>query len=179
MEEIYGADLPSDSDLASSSASLLLRTRNDAAHHLGLPLPSGRIAIFQNGPHGSLLVGRTTVRDLAQNEKVEWRLGDAPDVQVTQVHETRVIDRQGLAPIPVIPGLLWALSARLKDVSRVEIANASGEPRTFELRLQLPEGASLVRADHPAEVEGGRPLFRLQLPPASTTVLRYQTGEPP
>ena len=179
VERIIEADLPSDGDQPAMPAVSLLRMRNDAAHHLGLPLPSGRMAIFRPGSQGPLVIGQTPVRDLAEGEQVEWRLGDAPDVQVAQTHATRTIDRQGVAPIPVIPGVLWALSAQLDDVSQVEIANASPEPRVFELRLQLQPGAALVRADHLAGEKDGRPIFRLTLAPTSTTSIRYQTGKPP
>ncbi|WP_158912579.1 DUF4139 domain-containing protein [Caulobacter sp. S45] len=179
VERIYGADLPSQLDRPAQAASVLLRTRNDAAHHLGLPLPSGRIAIFQPGGGRPLLVGETNTRDLAEDEEVEWRLGESPDLQIVQTHEHRTIDRTDLQPIPIIPGLLWAISARLDDENRVEISNASSQPRTFELRLSLPAGSSLVRADHEAGVKDGRPIFRLVLPPQSTTIVRYQTGRRP
>jgi len=179
VERIYGADLPSNRDLLAEPASVLLRTRNDAAHHLGLPLPSGRIDIFQPGGGRPLLVGETNTRDLAEDEEVEWRLGESPDLQIVQTHEHRTIDRTDLQPIPIIPGLLWAISARLDDENRVEISNASSGPRTFELRLSLPAGSSLVRADHEAGVKDGRPIFHLVLPPQSTTIVRYQTGSRP
>ena len=179
VERIYGADLPSGGEQAARPASVLLRTKNDAAHHLGLPLPSGRMTVFQPQDGRAQLLAQTTARDLAEGETVEWRLGEAPDVQVAQVQEARTIDREGQAPIPVVPGLLWAISARLEDASRVEISNAGRAARTFELRLSLPEGVSLVRADHDAGMKDGRPIFRLVLPPQSTTVVRYQTGEQP
>ena len=179
VERIYGADLFSADDQSPGPASLLLRTENDAAHRLGLPLPSGRMAIFQPSEGRPMLVGQTTTRDFADGEEVEWRLGEAPDVQVAQTHEQRTVDRGGLQPIPIIPGLLWAISARLADASRVEISNDGVQRRTFELRLSLPAGETLVRADHPAEVKNGRPIFRLVLQPHSTTVVRYQTGQLP
>ncbi len=179
VERIYGADLASNGDLPPSPASLLLRTRNDAAHHLGLPLPSGRLTLFQSREGEPLLIAQTTTRDLAENERVEWPLGAAADVQVSQTHEQRTIDRQGLTPVPVIPGLIWALSARLYDVSRVEITNAGVEPKTFELRLRLPPGVFVVRADHEVGEKDGRPIWRLVVPPGARVTVRYQTGKPP
>ncbi len=179
VERVYEADLSSAGEQAPRAASVLLRTKNDVAHRLGLPLPSGRVAILQPRDGRPMLVGQTTTRDLTNGEDVEWRLGDAPDVEVAQTQEQRVVDRDGLKPIPVIPGLLWALSARLADASRVEISNAGAQSRTFELRLSLPTGETLVRADRSAEAKNGRPIFRLVLPPQSTTVIRYQTGAPP
>src|SRR3984957_18918869 len=46
ITRVYGADLEADENVVSAPAHLLLRTMNDAAHHLGLPLPSGHIAVF-------------------------------------------------------------------------------------------------------------------------------------
>lgn len=106
-------------------------------------------------------------------------VGPASDVQVGQAHLQRGIDRAGLKPIPVIPGLIWALSAQLNDESEVEVSNAGDRPRRFELRLSLLAGASLVRIDHPAGVKDGRPIVRLTLAPHATTIVRYQTGVPP
>ena len=164
VERIYGADLVPNTSLAQGPAVALLRTRNDAAHNLGLPLPQGRIIVFQSGGasgiDGPLLIAQTGTRDLAVNEEVEWLLGNAPDIQVSQTHEKDNVDH-------------------LDDASRVEITNAGTETRTFELRLRLEPGASLVKADHPAGAKDGRPIFRLKLAPYSTTVVRYQTHLPP
>src|SRR5580692_11346169 len=79
---VYGADLVTDGTVASAPASLLLRTKNDAAHHLGLPLPSGRIAVFAARGGEQILLHESGMRDLAIDEEVEINLGDSPDVQV-------------------------------------------------------------------------------------------------
>ena len=179
VERIYGADLDSNGDHPPSAASVLLRTRNDVAHHLGLPLPSGRLAVFQSRQGEPMLVARTAVRDLAENELVEWRLGEAPDVAVTQTHEQRSIDREGRPFIPVLPGVVWAVSGQVNDIGRVEITNASAEARTFELRLSLPPGSTIVGADHAVGQKDGRPIFNLLLPPNDRVIVRYQTGSPP
>jgi hypothetical protein len=179
VERIYEADLGVNFDYSAGPASVLLRTRNDAQHHLGLPLPSGRIAVFQPQGGSSLLIGETSSRDLVEGEEVEWRLGPASDVQVVQIHESRAIDRTGLAPIPVVPGLLWALSARLDDENRVEISNAGDLPHAFELRLRMAGGDAVVRADHAVGMKNGRPIIHLTLPAHSTSIVRYQTGVNP
>jgi hypothetical protein len=41
--------------------------------------------------------------------------------------------------------------------------------------LQLPAGARVIRADHPAGAKNGRPIFRLTVPANGTATLRYQT----
>lgn len=175
VERIYEADLGANDDVDIQPADVILRTRNDSEHHLGLPLPSGQIEVFQQTDHGPLLVGETHVRDLAEKEEVEWRLGPAPDVAVTQIHDALKIDRSA-PPIPFIPGLLSVSFAELNNESHVVITNAEDRPRAFELRLQLDEGERLARIDHPAGEKNGRPIVRLTLAPNSTTVVRYVTG---
>jgi hypothetical protein len=142
---VYGADLAANQPTASAPASLLLRTLNTAANHLGLPLPSGRIAVFAERGGEKLLQHESAMRDLAADEEVEINLGDSPAVEVTA----------------------------LKD--RVEVSNGRSTEIHFELRLRLPEGGRVVRADHPLGTKNGRPIFRLTIPAGETATLRYQT----
>src|SRR5258707_1552058 len=79
---VYGADLAADEDAASAPGHLLLRPINDVAHHLGLPLPSGRIAVFAMRDGGTLLQHESNLRDLAVDEEVEIDMGESSDVQV-------------------------------------------------------------------------------------------------
>ena len=146
---VYGADLDANQPTASVPASQLLRTRNTAANHLGLPLPSGRIAVFVTRGGGKLLQHESGMRDLAVGEEVEINMGDSPDVEVTSVKESSSMDR-------------------------VDVTNARPAEIRFELRLQLPEGGRIVHADHPMASKNGRPIFRLTVPANQTVTLRYQ-----
>jgi hypothetical protein len=146
---VYGADLEANQPTASVPASRLLRTQNTAANHLGLPLPSGRIAVFVTRGGGKLLQHESGMRDLAVGEEVEINMGDSPDVEVTSVKESSSSDR-------------------------VDVTNARPGEIRFELRLQLPEGGRVVRADHPMAGKNGRPIFRLTVPANQTVTLRYQ-----
>jgi hypothetical protein len=146
---VYGADLEANQPTASVPASRLLRTQNTAANHLGLPLPSGRIAVFVTRGGGKLLQHESGMRDLAVGEEVEINMGDSRDVEVTSVKESSSSDR-------------------------VDVTNARPAEIRFELRLQLPEGGRVVRADHPMASKNGRPIFRLTVPANQTVTLRYQ-----
>jgi hypothetical protein len=146
---VYGADLEANHPAASVPASRLLRTQNTAANHLGLPLPSGRIAVFGTTGGGKILQHESGMRDLAVGEEVEINMGDSPDVEVTSVKESSSSDR-------------------------VDVANARPAEIRFELRLQLPQGGRVVRADHPMASKNGRPIFRLTVPANQTVTLRYQ-----
>ena len=145
IARVYGADLAAGETAQSAPAHLLLRTVNSAANHLGLPLPSGHIAVFADRGGEKLLQHESAMHDLAVDEEVEINLGDSPAVEVT---------------------------AR-KD--RVEISNARATEIHFELRLQLPEGGRVVHADHAVGTKNGRPIFRLTIPAGESATLRYQT----
>jgi hypothetical protein len=158
---VYGADLPGDESAPPVSAHLLLRTLNSTANHLGLPLPSGRIAVFAAGSGETLLLHESDIQDRAVDEEVEIDLGDSPDVQVTVEKETTT----------------GPARAQMHAI-RVDITNARPADIHFELRLQVPAGGRIVHADHPVETRNGRPIFRLAIPANGSVTLRYQTEYP-
>jgi len=157
---VYGADVAADAAAEAFPAVKLLRSTNDAANHLGLPLPSGSVAVFAEHRGERLLERESGIRDLAVGEELEINMGASPDVEITAIREG--IDATS-AP------------AAQRDVSeRIEISNARSTPIQFELRLRLPEGARLMRADHPLGQKNGRPIFRLAIPAHANVTVRYQ-----
>jgi hypothetical protein len=174
ITRVYGADLAADENAVSAPAHLLLRTMNDAAHHLGLPLPSGRMAVFAMRDGATLLQHESNLRDLAVDEEVEIDMGESSDVQVTAAKEKTTIDPARTRELPLVPGVLKLRSADVDAVSHVDVSNARATETHFELRLTLPEGGRVVRADHPVGTKNGRPIFRLTIPANETVTLRYQ-----
>jgi hypothetical protein len=173
VDRVFGADLTANQD-AAAAASMLLRTLNDAAHHLGLALPSGRIAVFADRDGQKILLHESGMRDLAVDEEVEIDLGESPDVQVAMQREKTTIDPARIQNLPLVPGVILR-SARVDDVNRVVISNARAAAIPFELRLRLPEGGRIVRADHPLGSKHGRPIFRLTIPASQSVTVRFQT----
>jgi hypothetical protein len=157
VNTVYQADLSAEESDRSVVAVRLLRTQNDAAHHLGLPLPSGRAMVFADRDGASLLLHESAMRDLAIDEEVEIDLGESTDVQVKTVKEKSSVD-----------------SAHTTVFERVEVSNARAAEIQFELRLDLGEGARVTRADHALAFKNGRPIFRLSIPAGETATLRYQ-----
>jgi hypothetical protein len=152
VERVYGTELSISNLVGPQPASWLLRTKNNEANHLGLPLPSGRVAVFLQHGGERLLAHESDVRDLAIDEDVEIGMGDAPDVQVTATHDA--------------------------DSYRVDIANARPAAIQFELALNFSDDQVHVRkADRPVGTKNGRPIFRLSVPANSTVTLHYQTIE--
>lgn len=177
IDRMYEADLWANSNSNSNytPAHVLLRSRNDAAHHLGLPLPSGRVSVFQPEGRRKILVGEAGLRDTAIDEEVEIKLGDSPDVQVRQIEEEREQNGE-YRFIPLAPGITLIKPDDLDDASRVEISNAGNRPIRFELRLQMDDGRSIVRADRPFGMKNGRPIFRLVVPANGSVTVRYQSA---
>lgn len=171
---VYSAELAANQTTASAPASLLLRTMNNPEDHLGLPLPSGRVAVFATGGGETVLRRESGMRDLAVGEEVEINLGDSPDVQVAAVKEKTTLDPADRLPPPV-PGLPIPRSTRAEDVNRIDVSNARSQEIHLELRLSLPAGARIIRADHALSTKNGRPIFRLTIPANDGATVRYQT----
>jgi hypothetical protein len=148
---VYGAELSTSNPVGPQPASWLLRTKNNAANHLGLPLPSGHVAVFLQHGDERLLAHESEVRDLAIDEEVEIGMGETPDVQVTATPQD-------------------------VDSYRVDIANARPEAIQFELTLHFYDDSVRIRkADRPMGTKNGQPIFRLSVPANSTLTMRYQT----
>jgi hypothetical protein len=175
ISRVYGADLAADENAVSAPAHLLLRTMNDAAHHLGLPLPSGRVAVFAVRDGATLLQHESNVRDLAVDEEVEIDMGESSDVQVISNQVETTIDSARTTRPPPIPGVAERRSATVNAVNHVDVSNARATEIHVELRLRLPEGGRVVRADHPMGTKNGRPIFRLTIPANGTVTLQYQS----
>jgi hypothetical protein len=175
VTRVYGADLAGDENAAVVPAHMLLRSMNNAANHLGLPLPSGRVAVFAATGRAQLLLHESGMRDLAVEEELEINLGDSADVLVTVAKEKTIIDPSRVQSLPLVPGVLSVRSTEVDDVYRAGISNARASEIQFELRLRLPEGARIVRTDHPLGMKNGRPIFRLTVPANGNVTVRYQT----
>ena len=169
---IYGLDLDGDADFT-GPAHRWLRTKNTAANHLGLPLPSGSVAVFAPYNGERLLQHESGLRDIAVDEEVEIDLGESPDVQVSGDVEETHVDSSQAKLLPLVPGVKLR-SVDVDDVLRVEVSNARPAEIDFELRLSLPEGARIVRADHPLGTKNGRPIFRFKVPANQTVAVRFQ-----
>ncbi len=174
FERIYLADLSAiiawGPQTNFSPAAIILRTKNDKAHQLGLPLPAGQIALFQPSGARNLYAGEVALRDTAEDEAVELKLGSAPDVQVKQQLQTYAANAPELNQLA--PGLL-AARHRGRALWRVEISNARAVPISFELRLQLYNGQHVVAADQPIGLKDGRPIFRLAIPANGAATVQY------
>ncbi len=174
IDLFYRAELPADDEVDGQPLSKVLRTRNDKAHHLDLPLPSGQVATFYEHDGVPLLVHEAALRDITLDEEVEIEAGEAPDLRVTSVVEERKVDAATVKKLPLIPGAVSLRSREIDSTHRVEITNARNQPSVVEIRLTLKDGSQLARADHTPFVHNGHQTFRLSVPAEGSAVVRYQ-----
>jgi hypothetical protein len=173
VSTLYGADISVEERDLSEPARRLLRTLNTAANHLGLPLPSGTVAVFGSHDGARLLQHESGVRDTAVNEEVEIDMGTSADVQVSVTAEKTSVDSGHAELLPLVPGVVLR-SVKALETQRVDISNAKATDIEFELRLQLPAGGQVVRASLTPGAKNGRPIFRLKVPANQSVTLRYQ-----
>jgi hypothetical protein len=175
IDLFYRADLGAEDEVDDQPLSRLLRTRNDKAHHLDLPLPSGKVATFYEREGVPLLVHEAPLRDISLDEEVEIEAGEAPDLRVTCVTERRKVDAATVKKLPLIPGAFHLRSRDIDATHRVEITNARNQPSVVELRLTLTDGTQLARADLTPFMHNGHQTFRLTVPAEGSATVRYQT----
>ena len=156
FERIYKASINAISygEQESVGAVAMLRTVNDKAHNLGLPLPSGSFLIAQEQFGRTMLVGEPSLADTAEAEKIELTLGQAPDVTVTR----RTMRR----------------STKDQD-GEVTISNAGASAIAFELELNVWGAQRITKSDLAFGKRNGRPLLALTVPANGTVTVRFTT----
>ena len=157
FERIYKASITAISygPQENVSAVAMLRTVNDKAHNLGLPLPSGSFLIEQDQFGRTMLVGEPNLADTAEAEKIELTLGEAPDITVT-----RKTLRRG----------------NKDQDTEVTISNAGASAIAFELDLNLGGTQRITKFDRSFGKRNGRPLYVLSVPANGTVTLNFTTS---
>lgn len=178
VSRIYSFDVYPNNTIEFEPMEVILRTQNNEANNLGIPLPSGRVSVFETAGAGTasrrLLAGETSLRDLAVNEETEILLSGGAAVQIRQTTDSRQ------RPDPVPPGLKGQsirTGARFNLVDRIEITNAHPFPIQAEVNVYIGDGEQLVRADREPEQKNGHPIFRVTVPANESVEFRYQTVE--
>ena len=83
VDRLYAATLGYGDDRGRSRPmTLRLRLHNRKDDGLGLPMPSGRVAIFETVGGMRLLAGEADIGDKAEGERVDYDLAASPDVRI-------------------------------------------------------------------------------------------------
>lgn len=133
-----------------------LRMKNLKTRGLGLPLPSGSVAIFETADARPMLLGEPHMDDKAVGEEVELDVGASPDVTYTQMR----------------------IDAERKDDRelrryRIELANARSAPSIVEVELRVFGEQRLVNPSRRLGVKNGRNFWRALVPANDRLALDY------
>lgn len=113
----------------SGAVSYILRSSNDAKNGLGVPLPAGTVAVFENSFVGPLLAGEAALQDRAVNDEVEMEVGSSADVRLS-VMQTRqskrktgwqaVVTNARDHPVDFEMEIPYELSGRVRGVTAID-----------------------------------------------------------
>lgn len=135
-----------------------LRMKNLKQRGLGLPLPSGTVAVFETVRGRPMMVGEPGLADTAVGEDVELEVGASPDVTYIQtLVSAEKGDGNGEGPRRY----------------RIEVANARAQPATVEVELKLFGNQSLVKPSRRLGIKNGRSFWRAVVPANSRAALAY------
>jgi hypothetical protein len=146
------------------SASIMLRARNSKDKGLGLPLPAGSVALFEEAGGQSLLAGETTIGDLAIDEDVELTFGTSSDVRYTQ----RILSRLPKNEDESLE------RARME----IELSNATSERARVEVGLPLHGTRRIERPSAKLKLVKGRRTWVADVPPNGRARLTYTLVNP-
>ena len=146
-DRIYVAKA-TDYDEDSAEVDYILRSRNDVKNGLGVPLPAGNVAVFENSFAGPLLAGEGAIADRAINDEIEVEVGSSVDVRLSVV-QLRKTER--------------------KENWRAILSNARDHPVTFEMEIPY-EISGRVKG---IEVIDGVPTWRGTVPANDEARLDY------
>jgi hypothetical protein len=132
-------------------AQRLLVTRNRTAEGLGLPLPAGRLMLFDSRAGTPFLVGEAVIRDHAVGEDVEIALGTAPGVRFAQT------------PL-----------ARTAAAADYEILVTNDGPAPIAFEAEIAPQDLRFSAQVPLGTRNGMALWQVTVPANGRATLRYR-----
>jgi hypothetical protein len=134
--------------------SAMLVTRNRAAERLGIPLPGGRVAFFQQARGRRVLVGQGRLDDRAVGEKVEIEIADSTDVQAVHALESERAE------------------GKLKVRSyRITVTNAKARPVAFE--AWIAQGMDVAATTGRLTEREGAHYWLTRVPANGSATFRY------
>lgn len=138
-----------------AQANRLFITRNRREDGLGLPLPAGRLMLFDEESGRQVLVGQAVIRDYAQNEDVEIDFGSVPGITSVQT--------------PV---------ARGKDQVDYEVVVTNDRPNAIAYELEIGAQPSQVQSETRLGRRNGMALWSVTIPANGSVTLRYRIVRP-
>jgi hypothetical protein len=151
-------------------ASILMRSRNVEGRGLGVPLPSGSVAVFEQASGRPMLVGEALMYDTPVGEELELLVGESLDIAATQ----RFLPRPSQDE-----------DDRYDDDKprdfEIVLTNASPAAAQVEVRLRLDdeEGERLTKPSRRLRRKNGSPLWVARVPSGGRARLTYTVEREP
>lgn len=149
VSELYGTQI--------QPAQLQLRGENKVGSGLGLPLPAGPVALFEETSVRPILIGEASVDDIPVGEDVELRVAAGPGVAAA-LDVTEQKDGE----------------SRL----RLSVTNANSWPVDYEAVLTRAGAERIDRASARLVREDGETLWRVRVPANGSATLTYRSRQP-
>ena len=138
-----------------AQASRIFVTRNRREEGLGLPLPAGRLALFDEAGGRRTLVGQSVIRDFALNEEVEFDFGVVPGIVSVQT--------------PVVVA---------KTRTDYEVVVTNDRPRPIAYELEIGVQPAQVQSAMRLGRRNGMALWTTTIPANGRATLRYRIVAP-
>lgn len=143
---------------------ILLKTRNDKMHGLGMSLPMGSITLFEPSSAGDLLVGEPAMRDYASGQEIELEIGNSHQVfsqcNIVQGKDAlNTSDESGTHPWSSMEAMFTNANQE-----KIKVRMIFGSAQRWELR-RTPRGS---------HVKDGQMIVEITVPGNSERKLKWQ-----
>lgn len=155
FETIYRLRASPGDEETAATTEILLRMQNKETARLGVPLPSGQVAVFEQAQGRELLAGEGMMRDHAVGEKVDLVIGESSQVRV---------DMENYLP-----------PRNRENEYRVTVSNANPFAVTFELGFQVYDTGTLDSRLRKLPRKDGLPTWTVRVPANATRGFEYRT----
>ncbi len=154
FETIYRYRSDPEDETFGTSTEIMLRMQNKEAARLGVPLPSGQVAVFEQAQGRELLAGEGMMRDHAVGEKVDLVIGESNQVLVTVEN--------------------YAPPKKREEDHRVVVTNANPFAVTFEMGFEIYDTGKLAPQLRKLPRKDGLPTWTVRVPANATRTLDYR-----
>jgi hypothetical protein len=152
-------------------AGVLLRTTNVAERNLGLPLPLGPLAIFEQVGGRQMLTGRGAIADSAVGQEVEIFVGVSPGIHFRQLFAPKKLKGEAQPGGGDEDG---DDSSYIEGRYELEVSNATPRAAEVEVNLWRRDARALVRNPSRKLAEkNGRHVWRAKVPANGSSTLSY------
>lgn len=155
FETIYRLRADPDYEETAQATEIVLRMQNKEANRLGVPLPSGQVAVFEQAAGRELLAGEVMMRDHAVGEKVDLVIGESRQVRIAM---------ENFVP-----------PKNSEHDRRVTVSNANPFAVTFELGFQVYDTGTLDSRLRKLPRKDGMPTWTVRVPANAKRSFEYRT----